>query len=187
MSFQLSLNTESVSAAYPDQPLFVAPDASVGEVLQLLRAQRNGSVLVCETGTQNTEPGNGPLLGIFTERDALKHMSLAKGPWAEGGSSEDEATGGLSGEAVDRGMAQPVSAVMSPDPVCLRADTSVGEAIQTMSKGGYRHLPILNEADLPTGIATVYGILRFLVDHFPQTIYNLPPEPGAAPSEREGA
>ena len=84
-------------------------------------------------------------------------------------------------------MNQPVSAVMSKDPVCLEASTSVGEAIKTMSRGGYRHLPIVDKAGLPTGIATVYGIVRFLVDHFPQTIYNLPPEPGAIPSEREGA
>lgn len=188
MSFQLSLSTESVAAAYPDQPLFVAPDASVGEVLQLLRAQRNGSVLVCEVSTQNGSPGEGRLLGIFTERDALKHMALATGPLAEGAHGEGRAAGAGGGKTGDGGgMGQSVSAVMSPNPVCLRADTSVGEAIQTMSKGGYRHLPILNEAGLPTGIATVYGIVRFLVDHFPQTIYNLPPEPGAVPSEREGA
>jgi len=178
VSFLLSLSTESVVAAYPDQPLFVAPEASVGEVLQLLRAQRNGSVLVCAGSTQNTSHGGGKLLGIFTERDALKYMSPCKGSPGKGAGKHD---------AEGDGMNQPVSAVMSKDPVCLEASTSVGEAIKTMSRGGYRHLPIVDKAGLPTGIATVYGIVRFLVDHFPQTIYNLPPEPGAIPSEREGA
>jgi hypothetical protein len=29
--------------------------------------------------------------------------------------------------------------------------------------------------------------MHYLVDHFPQTIYNLPPEPSVGPSDREGA
>ena len=159
MSFQLSLSAESVASAYPDEPLFVAPDASVGEVLQLLRAQRNGSVLVCD----NSADGGGKLLGIFTERDALRYMA----------SGND--------------MSQAVSTVMSQAPVCLQADTTVSDAIQTMSQGGFRHLPNVDQAGLPTGMATVYGIMHYLVDHFPQTIYNLPPKPSAGPSDREGA
>ncbi|HCK40255.1 MAG: CBS domain-containing protein [Pirellulales bacterium] len=173
MSFQLSLSTESVASAYPDEPLFVAPDASVGEVLQLLRAQRNGSALICDNSaahssssdasSNNGKPASGKLLGIFTERDALRLM-------ASGGNMDQE-----------------VAAVMSKDPVCLQADTKVSSAIHTMSEGGYRHLPILNNDGMPTGMATVYGIMHFLVDHFPQTIYNLPPKPSAGPVDREGA
>lgn len=154
MSFQLSLSTESVTAAYPDEPLFVAPDATLSEVLQLLRAQNTGSVLVCE---------EGQLVGIFTERDALKVM------------------------ATQQNLDQPVSQVMSKDPLSLKAETSVGEAIKMMSQGGYRHLPVLANDGTPSGMATVYGIVHYLVDHFPQTIYTLPPKPRSAPSEREGA
>ena len=43
MSFQLSLSTESVTAAYPDEPLFVAPDAALSEVLQLLKRKRRAA------------------------------------------------------------------------------------------------------------------------------------------------
>lgn len=156
MSFHLSLSTEPVTAAYPDDPLFIAPDATVGEVLQLLRAQRTGSVLVCE---------DGKLAGIFTERDALVWMASGKA------------------------MEQPVAQAMSRDPVTLRADASVGEAIQKMSEGGYRHLPVLTADDgaTPIGMIAVQGVVHYLVDHFPQTIYTLPPTPGAIPSEREGA
>ncbi len=164
MSFQLSLSTESVTAAYPDQPLLVAPDAALSEVLQLLRAQNTGSVLVCEEEAS----GNGRLVGIFTERDALRLMAAQ-----QDGTPQD--------------LNQPVSQVMSQAPVTLQADTSVGEAIKMMSQGGYRHLPILAPDGMPTGMATVYGIVHYLVDHFPQTIYTLPPEPRSAPSEREGA
>jgi hypothetical protein len=36
-------------------------------------------------------------------------------------------------------------------------------------------------------MATVYGIVHYLVDHFPQTIYTLYPQPGQVSAEREGA
>ena len=173
MSF-LSLSTESVSTAYPDQPLFVTPTSTVGEVIELLRAQKTGSVLVCGDPRQKEgscqEKGEcSDLQGIFTERDALKCMAAAS-------------SGADSGV-----MQQPVSEVMSTDITTLQAGTSMGEAIKTMSEGGYRHLPIVDAGGQPTGMESVYGIVHYLVDHFPQTIYNLPPNPRSITSEREGA
>lgn len=168
MSFHLSLSTESVSTAYPDQPLFVTPASTVGEVIQLLSAQKTGSVLVCDDNCGNEAADDGKLLGIFTERDALKCMAAASGGDA-----------GI--------MQQAVSTVMSTEVTTLPADASMGEAIKTMSQGGYRHLPILNANGKPTSMETVYGIVHYLVDHFPQTIYNLPPNPRSITSEREGA
>ena len=44
----------------------------------------------------------------------------------------------------------------------------------------------LDAAGAPTGVAAVRGIVHYLVDHFPETIYTLPPEPGKKPSERDG-
>ena len=154
MSFQLSLSTESVTAAYPDEPLIVSPETSVGEVLQLMRAQETGSVLICSSDQ---------IQGIFTERDALKLM------------------------AAGADLTQAVSQVMSSDPVLLNSETNMSEAIKMMSEGGYRHLPIISSEGTPAGMATVFGIIHYLVDHFPQTIYTLPPNPSSTPSEREGA
>ncbi len=160
MSFQLSLNTEPVTAAYPVDPLLMKPEATVGEVLQLLRAQRAGCVLVCAAGDADCCE---KLIGIFTERDALKWMAAGKK------------------------MDCPVSEAMSCDPLTLPADASVGEAIRLMSQHGYRRLPILSPEGVPIGIAGVHGIVHYLVDHFPETIYTLPPKPGVFPGEREGA
>jgi CBS domain-containing protein len=162
VSFQLSLSTESVTAAYPDQPLFVTPNSLVGEVIQLFDAQRTGSVLVCEGDS------SGKLLGIFTERDALRCMAAASAGQADV-------------------LQRPVSEVMSTDLTTLESDSSMGAAIKQMASGGYRHLPIIDDQGKPIGMETVYGIVHYLVDHFPQTIYNLPPGPGSIPSEREGA
>ncbi|MEM8945636.1 MAG: CBS domain-containing protein [Planctomycetota bacterium] len=165
MSFQLSLSTESVSAAYPDEPLFVIPSAPIGEVIQLFGAQQSGSVLVCESDSTD----GGKLLGIFTERDALKCIAAVS-----------------SGQQSDL-MSKPVSEVMSTELKTLEADTSMGEAIKLMSQGGYRHLPIIDAESRPIGMETVHGIVHYLVDHFPQTVYNLPPNPRTIPAEREGA
>lgn len=154
MDFQLSLDREGVGSAYPDQPLAANADDPVGNVLQLLRAQRTGAALICE----------GPkLVGILTERDALKLM------------------------ARNADMSTPVRDVMSKDPETLSAGATVGEAIRVMAQGGYRHLPVVDDAGVPTSVVAVHGIVHYMVDHFPGTIYNLPPDPKAVQREREGA
>jgi len=150
----LSLSTDPVTQAFPDEPLAVSGDASVGDVLQLMRAQRGSCVLICnDSGVQ----------GIFTERDALKWM-------AGGGPASTN-----------------IREVMTPKPAHLKATESVGQAIERMSAGGYRHLPILDDAGVPQGVVAVRGIVHYLVEHFPDTIYTLPPEPGMKPSDRDGA
>jgi len=106
----------------------------------------------------------GKLAGIFTDRDALRWMA---------------------NQSV--GADAPISQLMTAKLTTLPADTSVGETIQKMSDGRYRHIPIVDDQSCPTGMSTVYGIVHYLVDHFPQTIYNLPPQPGQVPAEREGA
>jgi CBS domain-containing protein len=160
VSFHLSLSTETVMAAYPEKPLIVAPSATVSEVLQLMRAQKTGSVLICE---------GGKLAGIFTDRDALRWMA-----------SQTAAGPGV-------GETEPISKLMTADPSALPSETTVGVAIQQMAQGRYRHLPILDDKSCPSGMATVYGIVHYLVDHFPQTIYTLYPQPGQVSAEREGA
>jgi CBS domain-containing protein len=154
VDFQLSLDSEGVGSAYPESPLASPIDSTVGDVLRLLRAQRTGAVMICE-GTK--------LVGIVTERDALKLMA----------SGTDLAT--------------PVREVMSSPPATISNRATVGEAIQIMSEGGYRHLPIVDGAGQPTGVVATQGIVHFLVDHFPATVYNLPPNPNASARDREGA
>ena len=61
------------------------------------------------------------LLGIFTERDALNKV-LAAG--------------------LDPGTTK-VSKVMTKDPYCIPPKTTVGEAMQLVTKRRFRHLPIV--------------------------------------------
>lgn len=105
----------------------------------------------------------GKLAGIYTERDALKLM-------ANGGELD-----------------VPVEQVMVANPVTVSSSDSIATAVKKMSKGGYRRLPIVDPQGQALGAVKAPNILRYLVEHFPQTIYNLPPAPNAATQEREGA
>jgi CBS domain-containing protein len=108
---------------------------------------------------------DGPaLLGIFTERDLLKRVL---GP----------------GRSLDGSLAE----CMTPKPVVVREKESIGTAVRRMQEGGYRHLPVVDETGQPVGTLSVKRIIHYLVEHFPSTVFNLPPEPGVVQKAREGA
>lgn len=104
------------------------------------------------------------LVGLFTERDLLRRV-LAPG----------------------LALSVPVSSVMTPDPVVVHPKDAVGAAIRRMVEGGYRHLPVVDDGGRPVGILSVKRIVHYLVEHFPATVYNLPPDPNTFPREPEGA
>lgn len=154
MDIQLNLSTETVTHAHAGEPLCVEPERSIRDVLALLKAQRSGSVMICR---------GDRLLGIFTERDALRLMA--------------------SGALLDR----PIESVMTPEPMVLHPDDTVATAITRMSAGGYRRLPIVTEQGELQGLLKVSNIMRYLVEHFPKTVYNQPPKAQAPQQDREGA
>ena len=79
------------------------------------------------------------LLGVFSERDILNKVSL------------DRAN-------LDR----PVADFMTPSPATATKTDSIGFVLQTMDLGGYRHLPIVNSANIAVGIISSRDILRFM-------------------------
>jgi len=154
VDFQLHLETETVEHCYPAKPLCAAPDDSVRTVLRLLRDSKTGAAMICT---------DGKLLGVFTERDALRLMA----------------------DGADLDV--PVSRVMVSSPVTLRLSDTVGRAIGLMSAGGFRRLPIVDEQGRIQGVLKVSGILHYLVEHFPKVVYTLPPGPHHKTVTREGA
>jgi CBS domain-containing protein len=153
VDIEFNLTTESVEQTRPIEPLCVEPSEPIRSVLRLLKDRKTPSVLVCR---------DRALIGIFTERDALKVLAH--------------------GTDLDA----PISQVMVATPVTVRSGESVGAAVQKMARGGYRRLPIVNEAGRPLGIVQVSGIVHYLVEHFPKTIYNLPPQANRVAQQREG-
>jgi signal-transduction protein with cAMP-binding, CBS, and nucleotidyltransferase domain len=104
------------------------------------------------------------LVGIFTERDLMRRVLAA----------------GLS-------LTAPVSACMTRDPVVVEPKEPISAAVRRMEEGGYRHLPVVDEAGRPLGVLSVKRIVHYLAEHFPSTVYNLPPDPSVFPLEAEGA
>jgi len=107
---------------------------------------------------------SGKLTGIFTERDVLTRVLAA-----------------------DIDTATPLGDVMSPNPVQVRLADNIREVVRLMHKGGYRHVPVVDDDGTVMGIASVRKLMEYLVDHFPNSIYTLPPSPELEPVAREGA
>ena len=107
----------------------------------------------------------GRLVGIFTERDLLTRVLATGLP-----------------------LGTPLRGVMTADPVAVGLQEPIRQAIRRMQDGGYRHLPVVDAADRPVGVLSAKRVVRYIADHFPHVVYNLPPGPGSAsPAAREGA
>ena len=108
----------------------------------------------------------GRLVGIFTERDVLTKVAA---------------------QDVDLDHT-PVSALMTRDPEALGMDNELVYALNQMSVGGYRHIPLLNEQGDLAGVVSVRDIVHYLAALFPQDVLNLPPSPmHGIPRTPEGA
>lgn len=97
---------------------------------------------------------SGKLVGIFTERDVLKKVVFQDG-------SQTDA----------------VETVMTPNPETLEADASIAFALNKMSVGGYRHIPVVERGGRPIGVLSVRDIVDLLVELYPTDVLNLPPSP----------
>jgi CBS domain-containing protein len=108
----------------------------------------------------------GKLKGIFTERDVLTDVV---------------------GKAIDPAKT-PIRRLMTPNPESLRLTDSIAYALNKMSVGGYRHIPLVDESLTPVGIISVRDIINYIVRLFPKSVINLPTLPRQNyTQQREGA
>ncbi len=129
----------------------VAPDATVARAVDLMRTRHVSAVLVVERAKARR------LVGIFTERDLVERALPARG-WARA--------------RVDR--------FMTRAPEALRARDPVAYAVNKMSVGGFRHVPLVDDAGRAAGIVSARDVLDFVVELCPEEMLNLPPEPELA-------
>ncbi|MFO0803483.1 MAG: CBS domain-containing protein [Gemmataceae bacterium] len=106
----------------------------------------------------------GKLVGIFTERDLLTRVLAADLP-----------------------PGVPMAECLTANPVKVSPQDSVQTAIERMEKGGYRHLPVVDEANRPVGILSAQRVVHYLAEHCPGLVYNQPPDPSKVPESAEGA
>ncbi|MBS0260774.1 MAG: CBS domain-containing protein [Planctomycetes bacterium] len=125
-----SITAHPIQVLCPREPICVAPQTPVRDVLAEMVARNIGCVIV-EDSAQ--------LLGVFTERDVLNKVAL------------DE-----------QNLSRPVSEFMTPNPATATKSDSIGYVLQGMDLGGYRHIPIVNSADIVVGMISSRDILRFM-------------------------
>lgn len=106
------------------------------------------------------------LLGIFTERDLVNAVARRD----------------VDFDAVT------VDAVMTAHPECLGTDYELVYAVNQMSVGGYRHIPVLDEQGRPVHVISARNVVEHLANQFPKEVLNLPPSPqNTVSSSLEGA
>jgi CBS domain-containing protein len=82
----------------------------------------------------------GKIQGIFTERDCLMKVL---------------------GQVQD--LSLPVSDYMTEHPICERPEASLAFALNLMSNGGFRHVPIIDQDSMPIGIISVKDVIDHIV------------------------
>ncbi|HBK07329.1 MAG TPA: signal transduction protein [Acetobacteraceae bacterium] len=99
-------------------PVTLPMSATVQEACRLMRDHRIGAILVTEE--------DGRLVGLFTGRDAV---------------------GRVLAEALDPATTT-LGAVMTVQPDTLKPTATAIDALRMMQDGGYRHLPLMNGAQI---------------------------------------
>ena len=55
-----------------------------------------------------------------------------------------------------------------------------------MRRGGYRNVPVVDEADQVLGCVRHKDIVEYIAEVYPEQVLNLPPDPDQVALEREG-
>ena len=160
-TFDAKLLQEPLTLLPSRPPLALSDSASVKDAMQAMRRHHRGCILITQDGTVRS-----PLIGIFTERDVLlKIIDSGRNP-----------------------ATVPLLDVMTSDPESLPVDAKLAWALNMMSVGGFRHLPVTDHRRWPAFIISVRDIVEFLVESFPTEILNLPPDFGREEGRsRDGA
>ena len=102
--------------------------------------------------------------GIFTEHDVMQRVLADNIP-----------------------LTAPVSDVMTRPVEVLQEGAPVADVMDVMYRGGFRHMPVVDRRGKLAGILSVKRIVEYIVEHFPASVFNLPPHPAPGPAPREGA
>jgi CBS domain-containing protein len=94
-------------------------------------------------------------VGIFTERDVLFKVLKAAPDFQQ----------------------TPLKDFMTPNPVSLFIEDKIAFALNRMTVGGFRHIPIVDHDGVLSGIISVKDIVEYLAGLFPAEVYNIRPEP----------
>ncbi len=129
---QQSLARDAVASLAAHAPVEVDAQTSLAKAIRQMNSHNIGCVMVTDE--------NDKLVGIFTERDVLMRVA------------------GL----VDDLSAATVGEYMTPDPVAVKPSLPIAHALNLMSDYGFRHLPLVDEENRPTGIISFRDVIAYL-------------------------
>ncbi len=115
------------------QVMTTAFDASVAEVASALRRHRIGAVVVTDSDEQ--------LCGIVSERDLIQGLAVVG----------------------SKLLAMRVDSVMTRDPVTCAPDENVASLMKKMTRGKFRHLPVVDGGEL-RGIISIGDVVKCHLD-----------------------
>jgi CBS domain-containing protein len=106
----------------------------------------------------------GKLTGIFTDRDILRKVVDVPQSWD-----------------------QPIETVMTAQLSTVNSSDAADAALNLMNEKHFRNVPVLDDKGSVIGNLTHYAVVKYLADRFPESVYNLPPEPDRVTRNRDGA
>ena len=124
------------------QVMTIDPTAPVSEVVQVLSERRIGAVLVMDRAEQ--------MLGIVSERDIVRGLA------ANGSRTLEMSAGQLMTRAVQ--VAHP--------------ETTVDQAMQMMTAGRFRHLPVMDHNTL-IGLISIGDVVKARIMHQDSVVESL--------------
>ena len=120
------------------EAVFASRDTSLYEAANKMNESKTGCVLIMEKDT---------LAGIVSERDILYKA--------------------FQNRDVDTSQIT-VESLMTPSPETLNDDDTIAYALNRMSLGGYRHIPILKDLKV-VGLVSVQNIFKYIAKYLEPT------------------
>lgn len=156
LEFALSIH-EPIEKMFYREPVLVSKNTKVIDAVNLFNEKDVGCVLVVDDKTKK-------LIGIFTERDVVRKL-VNRGH-------------DLHKETIEKYMTLHPDALLLSDPITY--------ALNRMAAGGYRHVPLVDEKNIPVGFLSIRDVVDHLADYYSNEILNLPPSPHEKQRAQEG-
>lgn len=110
-----------------------APQDSLKSVIKTMTKEQHSCGIICQDGTP---------VGIVTERDLVRFMN------------SEEKLGDIN--------LMTIAEVMTPNPICVTANTEISSALDLARSHNLRHLPVVDESNEFTGIVTLTDLIKAL-------------------------
>lgn len=117
----------------PVAVISVAPETTITEVVRILAEKRIGAVLVMDA--------QSALVGILSERDIVRTLASHAGDT----------------------FAMTAAQLMTHSPTVTSPEASVVDAMEIMTEGRFRHLPVVSDGKL-VGLVSIGDVVKARID-----------------------